>query len=452
MKKIAYYFSFIPFQLNFFVLFFVVASTYAIVNSEYIETTEKVYFLLLLKSLALFVIVFSIMIAAIAFLTTLFCWGFYWHYKKFEEISPIEAFIGEGEKAQAGYVPLGLKAKGIIKPLLGHIKGRIVFADTNISPALTLDQPVFGHNKLIRNALRAGRPVWIPDIKEHEVQKVVLYFEDMFRLFSFPLVSKNVQKLLTVPEVSDKIEVNVHPDKTVEQEQRIQTPKRIQGELFNYKHFEAGDDIRRIVWKIYAKNKELVVKIPETMDPYASHIYFHPSFYGTNMVAPDFKAAMLNYYKVRIRQVYEALSRSEFTVKYIPDQELTVPENNNEEDPAWLYQLSTSVWQPDREVTDPIASKKEGIYCISSLIPVSELEEILTNKSPETLVFFVKLSSMWQNRRVFNVLSLMMKTEEHPLDIMKRKWLFSPGRKKILNNEKQIEKYLEDQLFKNIII
>ncbi len=433
-------------------MLFIGTITYAIIDTQYLQTVEQTYFILLLKTLALFILVFSISITGIAFITTLLSWGYFWVYNNSQKISPVEATIGEGEKAQAGYVSLGLKAKGIIKPLLGHIKGRIVFADSKISPALALDQPIFGKSNFIRSALKASRPVWIPDIKEHEVEIVVVYFEDMFRLFSFPFIFSNIQKLLTLPEESERISIDVHPDKTIEQEQRIQTPKRIQGELFNYKHFEAGDDIRRIVWKIYAKSKELVVRVPETMDPYASHIYFHPSFYCSNLVSSDFKSAMLNYYKVRIRQVYEALSRSEFTVKYIPDQELTLPDNTNDEDPAWLYQLSTSVWQSDKEATDTISAKKEGIYCISSLIPVEEVEELLTNKTPDTLVFFVKVSSMWKSRRVFNLLSLIIKTETHPLDSLKRKWIFSSGRKKVSDNEKKIEKYLEDQLFKNIII
>ncbi len=452
MKKIAYFFSFIPFQLNFFVLLFIATGTFVLVQAEYMATVEKTYFILLLKALALFTLVFSVLIIGIAFLITLLSWGYFWVYKRTQKESPIQASIGEGEKAQAGYVALGLKAKGIIKPLLGHVKGRIVFSDSAISPALALDQPVFGKGAIVRSALIAGRPVWIPDIKEHEVKKVVVYFEDMFRLFSFPFVLTNIQKLLTIPAESAEINVSVNPDKTVDQDQRTETPKRIQGELFNYKHFESGDDIRRIVWKIYAKNKELVVKIPETMDPYASHIYFHPSFYSAPMTSAELKNAMLNYYKVKIRQLYEALGRTEFTVKYLPDQELTTPDTNEDENPAWLYQLSTSVWQSEKEALDYMTAKKEGIYCISSLIPAAEVEELLTNKSPDTLVFFVKVSTMWENRSAFNLLSLLMKTDEHPLDRLKRKWLFSSGRKKIITNEKQIEKYLEDQLFKNILL
>ena len=66
----------------------------------------------------------------------------------------------------------------------------------------------------------------------------------------------------------------------------------------NYKDFESGDDVRRIVWKIFAKNKELVVRIPEVINPYASHLHFFASFQNS-MIAADsnYAAGMLDYYK-----------------------------------------------------------------------------------------------------------------------------------------------------------
>jgi len=452
MKKLAYYFSFLPFQLNFFVLLFVTAGAYALVQNKYSNLQEQTYFMLLLRALVMFTAVLFMLMVGIAFFTALLCWLYFWVYRRSHKESPLQVSIGDGDKAEAGYISLGLLATGIIKPLLGHVKGRIVFADNRISAALTLDEPVFGKSPLIRTAIKAGRPVWIPDIKEHEVQKAVLYFEDMFRLFSFPFVVSNIQKLLTVPARSEAIAVDVNPDKTQDQTQRIQTPRKTRGELLNYKNFEAGDDIRRIVWKIYAKSRELVVKIPETMDPYASHIHFHPSFYTSTMVSDDLKNAMLNYYKIRIRQVYEALLRTEFAVKYIPDQELATADDTHEEEATWLYELSTSVWQSAKDATDYMASRREGIYCISSLIPMFEMEELFSNKTPDTLVILVKVSDLWQNQQAFHWTSLFMKTDEHPLDALKRKWLLSPHRRKIITNEKQVQQYLEGQLFRTIIL
>src|SRR3954463_3584253 len=97
MKKIAYYFSFIPFQLNFFVLAFIAGGTFAVVQSEYMTTVEKTYFILLLKALALFTMVFSIMIVGIGLVTTFLSWAYFWIYKRSQKISPVQASIGEGE-------------------------------------------------------------------------------------------------------------------------------------------------------------------------------------------------------------------------------------------------------------------------------------------------------------------------------------------------------------------
>ena len=89
----------------------------------------------------------------------------------------------------------------------------------------------------------------------------------------------------------------VQPKKTEETNMRIEEMRKVEGELLNYKNFETNDDVRRIVWKIYAKNKELVVRIPETNDPYASHIYFYASFYNaiSNDVYEEFNEVFLDH-------------------------------------------------------------------------------------------------------------------------------------------------------------
>src|SRR6185312_7478147 len=117
--------------------------------------------------------------------------------------------------------------------------------------------------------------------------------------------------------------LNVQPKKTEETNMRIEEMRKVEGELLNYKNFENNDDIRRIVWKIYAKNKELVVRIPETNDPYASHIYFYASFYNaiSNDVYEEFNEVFLDNFKTAIWNIYDQLHRQKALIQYIPDQE-----------------------------------------------------------------------------------------------------------------------------------
>ena len=88
----------------------------------------------------------------------------------------------------------------------------------------------------------------------------------------------------------------------------------MEGEYLNYKNFENNDDVSRIVWKIYAKNKELVVRIPEIMDPYASHVYLYASFFTSFNVAGStpVEVPFLNYYKAMIWTLYQNLVKQGF--------------------------------------------------------------------------------------------------------------------------------------------
>ena len=101
--------------------------------------------------------------------------------------------------------------------------------------------------------------------------------------------------------------------------------RKVEGEFLNYKNFENNDDVRRIVWKIYAKNKELVVRIPEMMDPYASHVYLYASFFSSSIskAMRTVEDPFLNYYKVITWSVYQNLVKQGFEVRYIPDQDAT---------------------------------------------------------------------------------------------------------------------------------
>lgn len=112
----------------------------------------------------------------------------------------------------------------------------------------------------------------------YDVEEVQLQFCDMFRLFGIPYTLLARQQFYTLPQIQKEKAVVAQPNTTEEQTERIEIPKPSEGEYINYKDFETGDDVRRIVWKIYARNGQLVVRIPETKDPYASHLYFYASF------------------------------------------------------------------------------------------------------------------------------------------------------------------------------
>ena len=55
----------------------------------------------------------------------------------------------------------------------------------------------------------------------------------------------------------------IEPKSTKNDDVRTNQLRKISGEWLEYKKYEATDDIRRIVWKVFAKNKELIVRKQE---------------------------------------------------------------------------------------------------------------------------------------------------------------------------------------------
>ncbi len=133
------------------------------------------------------------------------------------------------------------------------------------------------------------------------------------------------QQLYTLPLSHTAQTIKSEPHSTEDQKIRITIPRRVEGEYVNYKEFETGDNIQRIVWKIYAKSGELVVRIPEIKDPYASHLYFYASFFHgfehERTALLKLNSLMSTSYD-HVRNLFEAIQRNGYDVRLPQDQEV----------------------------------------------------------------------------------------------------------------------------------
>lgn len=448
-RKIAYWLSYSPFKLNFFILAFIVGLGSYWTKSTYflpdLLESHKLLFELIFKMIWLF----AVAIISVSLLSLILPWVYSFMIRnnakgQFAKIS----FGVDGFQAEAGKVPFTLSFNGLLRPLLGTIKARVVFDDLSTSRELQLDRDQHTKSKLLRSGIYSAEGIYLSDRKKYEIHKVFLFFEDMFRLFSLPSQVPFERQVYTVsPKITHK-DVKILPNKTTEQTVKIETPQKVQGELFNYKNFESGDDIRRIVWKIFAKNRELVVRVPEVVDPHASEIELFASFHSA--VAKFYKSAfdpyLLNAYKDRLRIVYETAKGNGFVIKHHPDQSVDQALSGSA-DPI-LYNLSLSSWQEDQGLEAYVGNRKSGILCISSLTDVEELSRVLARSNNSFTIFYVKLSAVFRKKSALSIAKLFVRMEENRDTVMKRKWLFSPLKSKIQKNERALEKELQSQLSK----
>ena len=294
----------------------------------------------------------------------------------------------------------------------------------------------------------------LPEIKEYKVNNTIIYFEDMFQFFSFAASIPAKDNFFTQPDNNAIAEIKVQPKKTEDTNVRIEQIRKVEGEFLNYKNFENNDDVRRIVWKIYAKNKELVVRVPETNDPYASHVYFYASYYnamGTGLYS-DFFPPFLNYYKTKVWNAYQQLSKQNVLIKYIPDQEskLTFADDPLEK---IKYIISTSEWQSQKDLQQYFKKEEASVLCISSLIDAKEVENILDNTGKDLVIIFVQLSNAFSKIQVKDWLQwVFIKPEEDGLDKFRLLWNISPLKRKITENENKIQALLNKSESEVIVV
>lgn len=379
---------------------------------------------------------------AIGFVTALLPWLFFLFNKKQGNIS-IKLKTATKQNTFNERQQVNIQINPILRPVFGYIRLRLHYDNENISPKFSLISNQ-SKNQFFSSSLNGIYNWPLPEIKEYKVSKAIIYFEDMFQFFSFAATLPARDNFFTQPENNSISSIKVKPKKTEDTNIRIDKIRKVEGEFLNYKNFENNDDVRRIVWKIYAKNKELVVRIPETNDPYASHIYFYASFYnamGTGLYS-EFYPIFLNYFKTNVWNTYHQLSKQNVLIKYIPDQDSKV---SFADDPLEKikYIISTSEWQTQKELHHYFKKEDSSVLCISSLINAEEVENILDKTGKDLVIIFVKLSNAFSKVNIKDWLQwIFIKPEEDGLNQMRLMWNLSPLKRKITVNENKIETLL----------
>ncbi len=389
-----------------------------------------------------FAVYFSMALLGFAFLSVAGSLVYFlWKKKKGGidfRISTVSA-PGTGEGKQA----IEIFLHPVVKPFLGFVKLRLKYDKTRFSGKFYLIKPA---RFAFFNTTLRGTYYWqLPEIKEYRVEKVLLYFEDFFQFFSFAVAVPANSNFYTQPVSASQKMMNAFPRKTEETSSRIEEIKKVEGEHISYKNFESNDDVRRIVWKIYAKNKELVVRIPEILDPYASHVYLYASYFSSFPISGRevIEVAFLNYYKTLCWSVYKQLQGKGLEVRYVPDQAIPSATINQEEEQI-KYSISVSKWQRDNELKQYIKSKDASVVIISSLSDIDQVSQLIAQYGNDISFVFVPLTDSLNRQHLGDWLQwLFVQQEKDVVAKYKTNWSLSVMRLKITNNEKLLKQLLE---------
>lgn len=443
-QKIKYYAQYFPFTLN--TLLCLVASyfAYKILYRPLPEDTPTSFqpFIFLMGKVIFW---FIIAIISLSILSTIATWIYYLILKQREEYK-LDVNFDTEQRNGKNKLYLTASIKGVRRPVLGIIKGRLFYDDYAMTDKFSLLSNKRKPKNFWREAIFGRSRLSLPDIKEYELRGGFIFFEDMLHILSFAVPQPVKGQFYQPPVLKKDDDRDVYPKQTEELDIRIYQLRPVEGDLHNYKDFESGDDIRRIVWKVYAKNRELVVRIPERFEPYASHLDFYASFNAsvkTKWLNDNYLKEMLNYYKNFVWTVYDTLSQKEWALNYVADQSFNLPEQLTDTERSARI-ISNSTWQQDTSLLSYFNPKRGSVLCVSSFTDPDELEQVLEQCDANTVVYFIKTSRVFRHFVAWNWLKrLILLPPKDRLNKLRSKWTFSPMRLHIQKKEKKLVEIIQ---------
>lgn len=425
-------FIYLPFRS--YLVFFLIFSSFAQGWLLSQSSAEVSLFNDILIALLKLIKTFFVPLILFAFLTTFIPFFLFWVAYRQRKVQLSLSTIGsEANKSQS----LQLSISPLFQPLFGHLYYRLQYASgEKVSSEFSL---IHKSNEWgISGRQQKGWFLWpIPGIKQYEVDKLIVTFEDFFHFFSFSIPVKANQAFATLPEKINNQIAYITPAISEIQEVRIAEWRKVQGELLNYKTFDSSDDVRRIVWKIYARNKELVVRTPETLNPYASHIEVLGIFHdGIDLNEhPVINSSFLDFYKTACFNVVQKIKEQGLPCNFINDEQKAGNQGTpNNQDLTVL--IANSKWQQMFPPKDLGNLKKLSIVCVSSLVSPTDFRYLLDNISQVAKIYLVPLSKAAPIPRGWKWLNWMVvETEKDPQNRFPFLWFLSPTRRKLKKNE-----------------
>lgn len=430
-----------PLRLNLFLMVALSLVGYSYILSRQSAEVETSMFYAILVVLLKLVLVFVVVIILCSLLSTLIPFSLFAHRARTEKgFLTVDFDTTETEKQTRTIAHV--KISRLSFPILGSVRLRFYYdKDFSTKPYSFTAR---GLSFLFAGKADLKCTLNLFDIRSYTIDSVRVQFKDMFNLFSFSHCYKLDQQFYTFPS-KEEVDV-VQPTPTLAKETNLRTEivRRVEGELLFFKDFEPSDDIRRIIWKIYAKTKELVVRVPELRNPFASEVGFFASYYNNLLSgitsAPEMDA-FLNRYKNMVWSLYSELNtKSDISLKLLQDQEVHVKPMEDVNEVQQL--ISASGWQSNTPINSVFRSNAVAILCLSALANKEDVANIVAKLNPSSVVVLCKLSETFDVKsRASYIRMLFMKPKEKGAD--KPLWSLSPLRAKLAKNERELEEALK---------
>ncbi|WP_225321276.1 DUF58 domain-containing protein [Rhizosphaericola mali] len=291
--------------------------------------------------------------------------------------------------------------------------------------------------------------IQLQDVKDYAIDYIQLYIGDFLHLFSFSQKIPAHFLLQNLPEKTKVPEVKVLPRKADMSDRRAETSQMAQGDLYQFKQFEDNDDIRRIVWSIYARSGELVVRTPEIKSEFASDVLLYCSFYSGFKTSSStvLDSLYLNIYKNAIWSFYLSWAEKEKDGKVLALVDDNKQELSSKEEIEKA--LMHAHWHEQPVFLQGKEWEKVSVILVSSLIPIGEVESMMQQLPDAVQIIQIKISEMIdQLPSKIWMPTVFLETEKIPEFQNKWQWQMNTSRKALVENETAIAQLLSNRITK----
>ncbi len=391
-------------------------------------------------------------LALLTLLLTAFAWaGLLWRSRR--GLKPVAISF-----EAAGETGLRLQAALQVSPLpfWGTALLRVFFEEGGNAGPVLLERKGFSFLPAGRQ-WRTAQPVALRRVQAYKVARVVVQLRDVFGLFAFTLRLPAGALAVNRPAGTGEDMPPLPPSRTTEFTERIEELRPVEGELFQYKNFETGDDMRRIVWKVYARNRDLVVRTPERLEPYASQIDLYASF-GAALPAlydaqNEWVQELLSFYKSAVWNLYGGISRQGLRPVFHTDQEVSALGEGDGSPAAAIQNAITGAQWTTGDTLSTGAGGKGEVVVISSLLQPNALAQLLRAGRGPSAVCLVALSEAIAAPEKKSWLSrLFLRPLRTPESQLKQGWQRNPLRVLLQRREAELRTLLDESGIKTIYL
>jgi|GEM_PF-4683539 hypothetical protein len=373
-----------------------------------------------------------LIVPVVTLLLTVVSW--LWNWNRLRHLEPGQSFRLMARDRDTTV----LKMPQLVAPLLGRLQ---VLLQTN--KQLWISKRNEQHRKPSKStwALFEQQELFSGN---YETYEIIVRHVDMLGLFAIPVGIPWVTEWI-VPPMGGLPQSDLPEPRVTEQMlQKIKHWKKIEGEWLHYKKFDWGDDVRRVVWPVFARSRELMVRQPELQEPYASHVYIYASFYQQYLdgLAPEFAAMMADHYRRSIWSLLEAMETSDVQFRLAPDQSAGIAHVTGHQVRESIARLE---WQLQHNLQEYVKPRKASVLIVHSGTDADALQQLISqNKTLPHLVFIPLSGILKRPLRLRDWLSWIWLPPPDHRDAIRKRWWLSPVRQQMLHNEKRLQQIIAD--------